>query len=235
MEINNFNSLTNLSFDEARVTDFGRKSKDFFFRNGYLLVDNIIDSKLLFETPPPNLFGQYRYKKIEGNKFIETQGSEVEKQVPGSLSRYSYPLYKDYQTYIRLKLEKIIGEKLYNTYYYDRFYYVDQELTKHVDRDSCEISVSIQISTNSKNPWEFCLIDLSGNEKKLKMKNGFGVVYLGCDVLHWRDSLKSRHSKLKRKILNLTRKKDDTYHHQIFFHYVLANGHRCHFANDSIK
>ena len=47
-----------------------------------------------------------------------------------------------------MKLEKIIGRKLYNTYYYDRFYYPGQELTRHADRDACEISVSIHVSTN---------------------------------------------------------------------------------------
>ena len=47
-----------------------------------------------------------------------------------------------------MKLEEIIGRKLYNTYYYDRYYYPGQELTKHADRDACEISVSVHVSTN---------------------------------------------------------------------------------------
>ena len=47
-----------------------------------------------------------------------------------------------------MKLEKIIGRKLYNTYYYDRFIILDKNLTKHADRDACEISVSVHVSTN---------------------------------------------------------------------------------------
>ena len=47
-----------------------------------------------------------------------------------------------------MKLEEAIGRKLYNTYYYDRFYYPGQELTRHADRDACEISVSVHVSTN---------------------------------------------------------------------------------------
>ena len=47
-----------------------------------------------------------------------------------------------------MKLEEIIGRKLYNTYYYDRYYFPGQELTRHADRDACEISVSVHVSTN---------------------------------------------------------------------------------------
>ena len=72
----------------------------------------------------------------------------VEQQVEGSLARYWHPQYRTIHTGVRLKLEEILGRKLYNTYYYDRYYFPGQELTKHADRDACEISVSIHISTN---------------------------------------------------------------------------------------
>ena len=73
---------------------------------------------------------------------------EVEQQVEGSFNVASFPQYRTIHTGIRLKLEEIIGRKLYNTYYYDRYYFPGQELTKHADRDACEISVSVHISTN---------------------------------------------------------------------------------------
>ena len=47
-----------------------------------------------------------------------------------------------------MKLEKELGRKLYNTYYYDRFYFPGQALTRHADRDACEISVTVHVSTN---------------------------------------------------------------------------------------
>jgi hypothetical protein len=49
----------------------------------------------------------------------------VEQQVEGSLARYWHPQYRKIHTGIRLKLEEVIGRKLYNTYYYDRFYCQD--------------------------------------------------------------------------------------------------------------
>ena len=44
-----------------------------------------------------------------------------------------------------MKLEKHIGRKLYNTYYYDRFYFPGQKLERHADRDACEISVTVHV------------------------------------------------------------------------------------------
>jgi len=228
----NYNSILNLSFDDARKTSLSRNAKTFFYDNGYLKINNIVDPLLLKENPPEE-FGQFTFKKIDSQNF-SIYKEDVESQVPGSTSRYSYPPYIKYHTDIRLKIEKIIGEKLYNTYFYDRFYFVNQDLKKHKDRDSCEISISVQISTNSPNPWDFSLETLKGKNVSVGLNDGSGLLYLGCDVMHWRDPLKSRHKFLKRKLYNFIKKDDDTYHHQIFFHYVRANGHRCHFAKDAL-
>jgi hypothetical protein len=51
---------------------------------------------------------------------------------------------------------------------------------------------------------------------------GDGLLYKGCERPHWRDPLPSRH---KGGILGRwKRRNDNTYYHQIFFHYVLADG-----------
>ena len=52
-------------------------------------------------------------------------------------------------------LEMHLGIDLLPTYYFDRFYYEGQMLEKHTDRVACEISVSVQVSSNSNRPWEF--------------------------------------------------------------------------------
>ena len=71
-----------------------------------------------------------------------------ENQVNGSLASYSHPQYRQIHSGIRRKLESVIGRELYNTYYYDRFYFAGQNLERHADRDACEISVSVHISSN---------------------------------------------------------------------------------------
>lgn len=203
-------------------------ARDYFNRYGYLIISNLCNPQELYSEVPSQR-GQYNYQGSL-DKFLYFP---QELQVNGSLSRYNYPTYKRLHSEIRLILENILGEKLYNTYYYDRFYFVGQRLHRHSDRDACEISVSIQISTNSKNSWPFCIETPDGEERFCNLQNGWGILYKGCEREHWREPLKSRHKKTKQFINSLMKRKDDTYHHQIFFHYVRANGERAHCAWDA--
>lgn len=203
-------------------------ARQFFKRHGYLIIENLYDPQKL-KTDIPNLSGQINYYGSL-NKFNH---NPEESQVPGSLARYSYPPYKEIHSQIRLILEDILGEQLYNTYYYDRIYRKDQRLVRHKDRDACEISVSVQISSNTTQPWGFCLETLQGEERYINLKDGWGLLYMGCDVEHWREPLQSKYGKLHRILRKIIRKTDDTFHHQVFFHYVRANGSRVHFANDA--
>ena len=55
---------------------------------------------------------------------------------------------KNYTMIVKNKLEYLLQEKLYPTYYFDRFYFNGSKMDKHVDRASCEISVSVKYSQN---------------------------------------------------------------------------------------
>ena len=88
--------------------------------------------------------------------------------------------YRTIHSGVRRKLEKVLGRKLYNTYYYDRYYFPGQELTKHADRDACEISVSIHISTNLPDDYEggnVQLMDESGNAYVVPRQRGSIVLF----------------------------------------------------------
>jgi hypothetical protein len=207
-----------------------------FEKNGFLVVRNIWDPKDLQEEIDYDT-GHFQFNQF--GKFSKTK----ECQVPGSRARHSYPPYKFYHSQIRKKIEKIIGNELFNTYYYDRVYYAGQELVKHMDRDVCEISATFQIGTNSKKPWTIWIktpdiydenknIIKKGKEVSICLNDGDAVIYKGCERPHWREPLKSRYGRLERVIRKLQNKKDDTYHHQVFFHYVLADGKRCSFAGN---
>jgi len=199
--------------------------RDYFDRYGYAIISNLYDPTELFDDVPKER-GQITY----GNSIENFHHNPEEMQVVGSLARYNHPKYKQVHTKIRLILEDILGEKLYNTYYYDRFYFAGQRLYRHSDRDACEISVSVQISTNSEKSWPFCIETVNGEERFCTLQNGWGLLYKGCEREHWRDTLESRHGKIKNTINKIFKIEDDTYHHQIFFHYVRANGERAHCA-----
>lgn len=71
-----------------------------------------------------------------------------------------------------------------------------------------------------------------GKEKSVSLNPGDGVIYLGCEVEHWRNQLSSRYSRIVNKVRKYLKMEDDTFYHQIFFHYVLADGNKVQFAFD---
>ena len=208
-----------------------------FDKNGFLVLQNLYDPQELFH-PVPKIRGQlnYRSKKLDDVEYIEE-----ESQVEGSLARYWHPQYRKIHSDIRLKIEKQIGRKLYNTYYYDRFYFPGQELKKHTDRPACEISISVHISTNLeeywpifiKTPYVFAESQECTKVKKLintgdivavNLNPGDGVLYKGCERPHWRDKMPGTFEMMSGG--------EELYYHQIFFHYVLQDGIRAHHAWD---
>lgn len=213
---------------------------EFFEKNGYLIIKNLWNSEELYH-PVPRERGQITYfGSIDKFDYISEEA-----QVNGSLARYSHPMYREIHSGIRMKLEKEIGRKLYNTYYYDRYYFPGQELEKHVDRDACEISVTLHVSTNLKEPWPIWIktpdtyaderkiqILVPGEERSVILEAGDGMVYKGCERPHWRNPMPTEYKKTwyGKKI-----EKEGLYYHQIFFHYVLQDGQRSHCAWDKSK
>jgi hypothetical protein len=79
-------------------------------------------------------------------------------------------------------------------------YTKDGELTRHKDRPSCEISVTVMIGSCGES-WPIYM-----GEKPIEMKPGDAVTYLGCDIWHERKPFKG------------------DWHAQSFMHYVDKNG-----------
>ena len=103
-------------FQERRNTGTTWSRNEKFEKNGYFFIENLWDPEELYH-PVPDMKGQLNYYDKNPEHFNHT---EVEQQVEGSLARYYHPQYKTIHSGVRKKLEKVIGRKLYNTYYYDR-------------------------------------------------------------------------------------------------------------------
>ena len=210
--------------------------KEIFERDGFLEVPEIIiDPKNLFTKPPKNHNGSRTSGSLKYNLRQEPQYDKDENQVPGSFSVYNNPKYREIHRLVRRVVQNILEIDLHPTYFYERFYYAGQELKRHSDRPACEISVTLQISTNLKEPWDIWFQKPDGKETSIKMKSGDAVIYKGCERQHWRFPMKSNYNILQNKINKLKKKEDDTYLHQIFFHYVDAQGPFVHYAYDAIK
>ena len=210
--------------------------KEIFERDGFLEVPGIIiDPKNLFTKPPKNHNGSRTSGSLKYNLRQEPQYDKDEKQVPGSFSVYNNPKYREIHRLVRRVVQNILEIDLHPTYFYERFYYAGQELKRHSDRPACEISVTLQISTNLKEPWDIWFQKPDGKEVSVKMNSGDAVIYKGCEREHWRLPMKSNYNKLENKFRTFRKKEDDTYLHQIFFHYVDAQGPFVHYAYDAIK
>ena len=228
-----------LGNQERRNSGTAWTRNDKFEKDGYLIVKDLWDAEDLYH-PLPDIKGQLNYWSKDVTQFSH---NPVEGQVEGSLARYWHPQYRNAHTGIRRKLEKIIGRTLYNTYYYDRYYFPGQALTKHADRDACEISVSIHVSTNLPDKlkdWAFKIktpdtytddkktaVLVPGDERSAILNPGDGLLYKGCERPHWRDAMPT-----PEKVEDAPK---EYYYHQIFFHYVLQDGERAHCAWDRGK
>jgi hypothetical protein len=224
-----------IKFNELTNSGTSKTKNKTFDKNGYLLVRDIVDPHSLI-CEVPTIRGSLTFNKSL-NKFIH---EEIEDQVKGCISRYTYPQYKEVYYKVKKRVESIIGEDLYPTYYFDRFYFPGQELIKHVDRDSCEISVTINIRSNLKDPWPIWIKGCDTyNEDKSEvieegkvvsgnLNPGDGIIYKGCERPHWREPMPGVRRNKIRKLFG----KEELFYHQIFFHYVLANGNRVHHAWD---
>tara|TARA_B100000287_G_scaffold334384_1_gene319681 strand:+ start:2075 stop:2824 length:750 start_codon:yes stop_codon:yes gene_type:complete len=235
-----------LMFQEKMNTGTTKTNNKQFEKDGYLVVEDLWDPEELYH-PVPEIRGQVNYFGTDLDQFNHT---EVEGQVEGSLARYWHPQYRVIHSKIRKKLEKIIGKRLYNTYYYDRYYFPGLPLTKHADRDACEISVTIHVSTNlpdNLKDWPIKIktpdtytdkkktqILIPGEERSAVLNPGDGMIYKGCERPHWRDPMPGTPlgKKTKKKLFGKNQPEVEKYYHQIFFHYVLADGRRSHCAWD---
>ena len=97
-------------------------------------------------------------------------------------------------------IEKETEKQLYPTYSYGRIYWKDSVMFKHIDRDSCEYSVSVSVSIDS-TPWPIWMDGI-----KIDLFPGDIVIYKGREVEHWREPYTGNQQC------------------QIFLHYVDKNG-----------
>ena len=89
-------------------------------------------------------------------------------------------------------MEKTTGLKLYPAYTYARIYKKGDELKRHKDRFSCEISTTMNLGGDD---WPIYL-EPSGKEGmkgiEVNLKPGDMLVYSGCELEHWRKPFKGK-------------------------------------------
>lgn len=187
---------------------------------GVVKWEKFLDVSEYQETPPREKNLTIYDEKGRIKSVVEKGELFNQKVITGvHSSRYGHPKHKDLFYQCKNNLELLLEEKLYPTYYFDRFYFSGSAMEPHVDREACEISVSMNISSNTDYDWPLYFdMDDGAEPKPFTTSPGDALIYRGIDLYHWREKLQGNKK---------------TYHHQIFFHFVRADGHYLEYAFDS--
>ena len=176
-----------------------------FQKNGSTLVKNILSKDICeFLT---NVFLRMHHNNVL------TGIRNSDNQVTGALVTLSSNPYND--TFLETVwpiAEKIAGEELIPTYSFARLYCNGNVLKPHIDRESCEVSITIQLAKSHNYIWP---IYTEGTQYDLEV--GDAMMYLGCEKSHWREECKGP---------------NEYYSGQLFLHFVKANGKFKSFAGD---
>ena len=117
------------------------------------------------------------------------------------------------------EVEALSGRRLHPTYSYARLYEHGDILENHIDRESCEISVTVTLDFDG-DVWPIYMGDSveKSNPSKIEMNVGDAVLYRGMDKYHWREKYV-----------------EGKWQAQVFLHYVDADGPHAEWAFDKRK
>ena len=114
-------------------------------------------------------------------------GTWTDAQIPNTYSHYADPVMETLLMKVLPVMKNKTGLDLCPTYSYARIYKHGDELKRHKDRPSCEISTTINLGGE---PW-LIFLEPSGEEgkegTKVLLEVGDMLVYSGCELEHWRE------------------------------------------------
>ena len=183
-----------MSFKKNKYTVIKQAiSKDLatFIANYFRMQKQVYDTcrAARYFSPFENILGYYE---------------EPDGQIPNTYSQYANMAMETLLLKCQPGMEKATGLKLYPAYSYARIYKKGDELKRHKDRFSCEISTTMNLAGDD---WPIYLepnSELGGviegfgyvskNTKgvRVDLKPGDMLVYRGCELEHWREKFKGK-------------------------------------------
>jgi len=106
-------------------------------------------------------------------------------QIPETYSHYADIVMETLLQKVKPVMEEQSGVKLTETYSYARIYKKGDELKRHTDRYSCEISTTMHLGGDE---WSIFLEP----DIKIDLQKGDMLMYRGCDLDHWREPFKGK-------------------------------------------
>lgn len=181
-------------------------SADVFKKNGCVKVDQFIDDATV------GIVSQYLENRIRRGEWVEGNDGKF---TPSKLYCYADPLVEVLLLKCKEHVEGTTGKELLPTYSYSRVYQPGEQLVPHVDRPSCEISVTVNVATKGGVSSFYTQYGDNSPEEHV-LSAGDALIYKGCEAQHWRKPLEQGQ-------LNV----------QFMLHYVDKNGPYTSFAKDN--
>jgi hypothetical protein len=134
---------------------------------------------------------QWMHKNNYVSEYTPGFGTWKDEQIPNTYSVYGDTFMETLMMKVLPVMEKHTALKLLPTYSYTRAYKKGDELKRHKDRPSCQISTTLHLGGNE---WPI-YIDPTGGDNvptgnRVDLKVGDMLVYSGCELEHWREAFK---------------------------------------------
>jgi hypothetical protein len=168
----------------------------YFTENKYVVLENLISPDIT-----SFLYNYFILKGCTNRDFDDQSESLGDDWVKGT---YGDLTAETTMSQLEPIMSQVTQKKLCPSYSYSRIYIKGDQLKIHSDRPSCQYSVTLNLGGD---PWPiyFGVFDenskdgVTYNFKKVKILNevllkpGDGAVYMGEELLHWRDPFAGDH------------------------------------------
>ena len=167
-----------------------------FKKDKYAVIRNAISKDLAAFIANYFYMEKQVYDTCKEAKYISPfeimLGAYNDPQIPNTYCQYGNIAMETLMLKCQPEMEKVTGLKLYPAYSYARIYKPGDELKRHKDRFSCEISTTMNLGGD---PWPIYLEPSGETGKKgvkVDLKQGDMLVYRGCELEHWREKFKGK-------------------------------------------
>ena len=187
----------------------GIKNMNDFKKIKYKIVRNAVDKDVINMVYKYFIKKRFVAKSIIDKRlispFIDYFGIFTDDQAPNTYSHYSDIMMETLLEDLLPLMKKETQLDLYPTYSYARIYKKGDILHRHKDRPSCEVSTTLNLggdewsifldptgesSILSRDEEEIKLKDNPNKGIEVRLKQGDMLIYLGCELEHWREEFK---------------------------------------------
>jgi hypothetical protein len=164
-----------------------------FASHRYIKVEGLIDAGL------QSMLYKYVMRRADVAKPAFMKGQD------GAVEMFADQVMEHVLAGVQTRIEELSGLTLDPTYSFFRVYRRGNVLERHLDRPSCEVSVSLNLGPALDPPWPLWMKGPL-SESALALAPGDAALYRGIECHHWREPLEGDHLAL------------------VFLHYIERDG-----------